>query len=414
MAKSSHHPASPGITQHHPASPSITQHHRSGSPHHVRCRESTKTSTQKAQAVIGICFERVERVTVRELPDPVIEMPTDALVRVELAGLCGSDLHPYFGREQGILPGTVMGHEFVGEVIGVGSDVRRIKIGDRVCAPFTTNCGHCHFCKIGLTSRCVSGELFGWRQKSRGSSTIEGLHGGQATMVRVPLADGTLMQIPDGISSRVALLLGDNLSTGRFAAEMADVQPSGVYAVVGCGTVGLLAIVAAQQLVAAQKSSTGKLNTLKIIAVDPCESRLKVARSLGAECYADGQQALTAVMEQTESRGADGVMEMVGLPAAQELAFAMLRPGGTLSVIGCHCSPHFTFSPANAYDKNLVYRTGRCPARHYMALLAKQMTQGHPDLSWCITHEFSLEDAEQAYEVFAGRKDQCIKAVIRM
>jgi alcohol dehydrogenase len=344
--------------------------------------------------VRAVCFEDVQRVATRELPDPLIEQAGDAIVQVEMSGLCGSDLHPYFGREVGIDPGTVMGHEFVGEVLAIGAGVSAVAVGDRVCAPFTTNCGHCYYCRIGLTSRCTRGELFGWR------SGGVGLHGAQATRVRVPLADATLMKLPRGISDELALLLGDNLSTGFFAADMVGIESDGVYVVVGCGTVGLLAIVAA-----------GRLGASRLVAIDPNEARLELARSLGAETYADGSQAIEAIGAMTDGRGADGVMELVGLPAAQKLAFHLIRPGGTMSVIGCHCTPTFAFAPADAYDKNLTYRTGRCPARAYMAKLADELVDCPLDLSWCITHRFSIDQAVGAYDVFANRKQGCIKAV---
>ena len=358
--------------------------------------------------MIGVCFQEVEKVAVENLADPVLEASTDAIVRVELAGLCGSDLHPFFGRERGILPGTVMGHEFVGEVIAVGSEVRTISQGARVCAPFTTNCGSCHFCQIGLTSRCVSSELFGWRQSSQDDSAPSGLHGGQATMIRVPHADGTLMPIPEGVTDDVALLLGDNLSTGWFAADMAGVNSNGFYSVIGCGTVGLLAILAATQLM------PERVPPDQIIAVDPCESRLEIARQLGVTTCNNPAEAQAAVMDRTQGRGVDGVMELVGLPAAQELAYRLVRPGGTLSVIGCHCTPHFAFSPADAYDKNLTYRTGRCPARSYMGRIAETVAEAAPDLSWCVTHQFPIDDAVHAYDVFSNRRDGCIKAALRM
>lgn len=347
--------------------------------------------------MIGVCFEKIGCVQVRELPDPAIETSNDAIVRVSLAGLCGSDLHPFFGREAGLEPGTVMGHEFVGEVIATGSNVKNIRVGDRVCSPFTTSCGQCYYCTAGLTSRCTTGQLFGWRQNDKG------LHGGQASLVRVPLADGTLMPIPAGMSDETALLLGDNLSTGQFAADTAGVSASGIYAVIGCGTVGLLAIAAAKTMGGGE-----------IIAVDPCQPRLEIAKSLGASTFSSADDALKAVRSRTDGRGADGIMEMVGLPDAQSLAYAMLRPGGTLSVIGCHCTPHFSFSPADAYDKNLTYCTGRCPARHYMSRLSDQAELATRDLSWCITHRFGLNDAVRAYEVFSQRQDQCIKAVLHL
>lgn len=345
--------------------------------------------------MIGVCFENIQQVAVRELPSPQIEDDRDAIVRVEMAGLCGSDLHPYFGRETGIDPGTVMGHEFVGEVIAVGDAVADFRCGDRVCAPFTTSCGRCFYCTCGLTSRCQFGQLFGWRQRG------EGLHGGQATQVRVPLADGTLMTVPDTMSDETALLLGDNLSTGFFAAEMAGVKAEGTYAVIGCGTVGLLCVVAAQ-----------RLGATEVIAIDPVESRRKMAETLGASVFPTEQEVTAAVLERTDGRGADGVMELVGLPDAQQLAYELVRPGGTLSVIGCHCTPHFAFAPSDAYDKNLTYRTGRCPARAYMSRLYQSLSADPLDLSWCATHRFGVDQAVQAYDVFANQRDGCIKALL--
>ncbi len=358
---------------------------------------SNRASTRKVISVLGVCFEAFERIGLRELPDPVIEESTDAIVQVELAGLCGSDLHPFFGRESGIDVGTVMGHEFVGQVVAVGQSVSSLKVGDRVCTPFTTNCGRCFYCREGLTSRCENGQLFGWRENG------VGLHGGQAQYVRVPSADGTLMRIPDGVSDETALLLGDNLSTGHFAAELAGIQPGGTYAVIGCGTVGLLAIAATMQK-----------NVATIVAVEPNASRRRVAQRLGAVAYADAESASQAMDDLTAGRGADAVMELVGLPEAQSLAYRLLRPGGTMSVIGCHCTPHFSFSPADAYNKNLTYRTGRCPARCLMPSLADQLARQPMDLSWCITHRFGIADAEKAYETFAYAREDCVKAVFEL
>ena len=345
----------------------------------------------------GVCFEGLEHIGIRTLDDPHLEQPGDAIVRVELAGLCGSDLHPFFGREQGLDVGTVMGHEFVGTVVAVGAAVSTMTDGDRVCAPFTTSCGTCYFCRQGLTSRCSRGQLFGWR------SGGQGLHGGQARLIRVPLADGTLLRIPEGMDDETALLLGDNLSTGYFCAEMTGIRSDGVYVVVGCGTVGLLAIACALRLGAG-----------RVFAIDPIVSRLDTARGLGALGFADPEAASQAVRDATQGRGADGVMELVGLPEAQRAAFEVVRPGGTMAVIGCHCTPHFAFSPAAAYDRNLTYRTGRCPARYYMSWLAGDLADNPMDLSWCITHRFALGEAERAWETFAHRRDGCIKAVLTL
>jgi len=184
----------------------------------------------------AITFHDLETLVFEEVDDPVLEAPSDALVRVRAAGICGSDLHPYFGRERGLDPGTVMGHEFLGEVVEVGSDVTRFGAGDRVVAPFSTSCGVCFYCRTGLTARCAEGQLFGWVQQGRG------LQGAQAELVRVPLADGTLVGVPEGMDDAVALLAGDILSTAAFAADLAGVRfLTALFTALGAGAL-LLAV----------------------------------------------------------------------------------------------------------------------------------------------------------------------------
>ena len=345
----------------------------------------------------AVCFQAVEEVACRDREDPVVIDGRDAVVRVTLAGLCGSDLHPFFGRESGLEPGTVMGHEMVGEVVELGDEAQSggtIAVGDRVFAPFSTNCGKCYYCQHGLSSRCASGQLFGWVENGAG------LEGCQSEYVRVPLADATLMKMPAGLTDEDALLLGDNFSTGYYSADMAEVKPGGVYVVIGCGTVGQLCIVAAIGMGAEQ-----------IFALDPVEDRRRQAEELGAIGLPPDEAAIKQVFAASEGRGADAVMELVGLPAAQKLAYQCVRPGGILSVIGCHCTPNFAFSPVDAYDKNLSYRTGRCPAGHYMRLLSDRVVNGEFDLSRFVTHRFDVADASRAYDLFSKRSEGCLKAV---
>jgi threonine dehydrogenase-like Zn-dependent dehydrogenase len=346
----------------------------------------------------AVCFRSPGVVAWKEVPDPRIEHPGDAVVAVDVAGLCGSDLHPYFGRERGLDPGTVMGHEFVGRVLDVGPEVRSVRPGDRVFAPFSTSCGQCVPCVSGLTSRCDRGQLFGW------ISGGAGLHGGQAERVRVPLADGTLKRVPDGLSAEAALLLGDNFSTACYCADMAEIRPEGLTVVIGCGSVGLLGILAARM----QGART-------IVAVDPVPERRTRAEALGATALAPGPDVARTVAALGAAcgsgGGADSVMEFVGLPAAQRLAWEVLRPGGVMAVIGCH-SAGFAFSPSDAYDKNLTYRTGRCPARRYMEQLTAQVVREMPHITQVITHRFEPADCVHAYDLFAHQRDGCIKAVL--
>ncbi len=339
----------------------------------------------------AVCFDGVQRVALREVPDPQLESPADAIVQVEMAGLCGSDLHVYHGREIGLDLGTVMGHEFVGRVIALGDDVRSIRIGDRVAAPFSSNCGNCFYCQRGITSRCQRGQLFGWLQNGRG------LNGCQAERVRVPFADATLLAVGDSISAAEAILVGDNLSTGYYCTDLAEVVANQTCAVVGCGTVGLLAIMAARHK-----------GVQTIFAVDQVAYRREAAEQYGSVSVAPAD-ALATIYRATDGRGADAVMELVGLPEAQQLAFEILRPGGTMGVVGCHCTPHFAFSPVQAYDRNLTYRTGRCPARTYMDRLLPLLQSRTLQVDAFLTHTFSFDECVKAYDIFSNRKENCLK-----
>ena len=343
----------------------------------------------------SVCFSDVGKVVFDEIPDPEIQDKGDVIVKTRYAGLCGSDLHAFHGRELGLDVGTVMGHEVVGEVLEVGNSVKKFVPGDIVFAPFTTSCAGCYYCTQGMTSRCSHGQLFGWIQDGIG------LNGCQSELVRIPLADGTLKKVPTGLSDVSALLLGDNFSTGFYCAEMAEVKPGGVYAVIGCGTVGLLCIIAAKSLGAE-----------RIVAIDLVENRRRQAEQLGAlSCEPDA--AVQVIRELTDGRGADSVMELVGILAAQRLAYEIVRPGGIMSVIGCHCTPNFAFSPVEAYDKNLTYRTGRCPARHYMDRLTQRVVEGEFEIDSFVTHTFAAEECVKAYDVFSNRDDNCLKAMFR-
>jgi len=344
--------------------------------------------------MFGITFQEVGQVKLSVLPDPGILAAGDAIVQVEMAGLCGSDLHPFWGREKGLDPGTVMGHEFVGRIVEVGSQVLSLSVGDQVFAPFSSNCGVCFFCTQGLPSRCPEGQLFGWRSEGRG------LHGGQAQFVRVPLADGTLVKVPPNMSHEMALLLGDNLSTGYYCTDLADVRPDGSYAVVGCGNVGLMAILAARMK-----------NCSQIVAIDPVAERRALAEQLGAHAVETAHQAQQVIAQWTDGRGADGVMELVGMPVAQRMAFDLARPGAVIATVGCHCDQSFAFSPVEAYDKNLTYRTGRCPARYYMSHLLDKPEVHALDPRPFVTHVFEVSDGPLAYDLFSKRQDGIIKGV---
>ena len=344
----------------------------------------------------ALTFHGKHVIRCETVPDPEILAPTDAIVRVRVTAICGSDLHPYHERERGLDHGTVMGHEFVGEIVETGSEVRRHRNSARVMSPFSTSCGGCFYCKLGLTSRCEAGQLYGWVENGAG------LHGAQAELVRVPLADSTLLAIPEDVSDEEGLLLGDVFSTGYFCASNAGVQPGGTYVVVGCGPVGLMAVVGARELGAE-----------RLFAVDSIPDRLERARAFGASSIDyTAEDAAAIVREATGGRGADAVLEVVGSHGAERLAMDMLRPGGTLSVVGVHNEDRFSFVPAEAYDKNLTYRVGRCPARRLMETLTPVVQRHRHDLSSIISHRLGLDQGPSAYELFDKKQDGCTKVVL--
>jgi 2-desacetyl-2-hydroxyethyl bacteriochlorophyllide A dehydrogenase len=346
--------------------------------------------------MIALTYHAPHDLRVERVPDPVLEQPTDALVRVRLAGICGSDLHVWHGRETGLDVGTVMGHEFVGEVVDTGRDVARVRTGDLVVSPFTTSCGACFFCTHELPARCTEGQLFGWVERGRG------LHGAQAELVRVPLADTTLVRLPDSIAPEAALLLGDVLPTGYHCAVMAVAGPGVVCAVVGCGPVGLMAVLAARELGAEL-----------VLAIDSVPERLDRAQRLGATPLRLGAgDPVAAVREVTDARGADAVLEAVGSPDAARLAFELVRPGGTIAAVGVHHEAAFPFSPGDAYAKNLTLRIGRCPARHYMERLLPLAERRAVELAALFTHRLPLADGPAAYDLFDRKRDGCIKVAL--
>jgi threonine dehydrogenase-like Zn-dependent dehydrogenase len=348
-------------------------------------------------------FSGIRQVTVVDKPEPRLLEPTDVLVEIELAGLCGSDLHPYRGNETGIDVGTTLGHEFTGRVVAVGAAVEQLRAGDPVMSPFSTSCGACAPCLRGLSARCERGQLFGWVEGGRG------LEGAQAGLIRVPLADATLVLRPPGLSPIEALLLGDVFATGSFIAARAAVGAATPVAVVGLGAVGLCALLASCQLGAPF-----------VAAIDAVPERLALAASFGATpvSLVDGRgQARPLADVAAEVRRAAGgegvaaVLEAVGSVDATRLAIAVLRPGGVLSIAGVHTESSFAVSPIEAYAKNLTLAIGRCPARSNLdALCALQLRERLP-LERLVTHRLPLDAAADAYRMFDEHREGCIKAV---
>lgn len=342
----------------------------------------------------ALVFRAPFDVRCEPVPDPALEDDRDAILEIVLSGVCGSDLHVYRGRETGLDPGTVLGHEYLGVVREVGAAVTSLAPGDRVVGPFSTSCGGCFYCRRGLTSRCEEGRLFGWR---RGGS---GLDGAQAEGLRVPLADSTLVRAPDDLPDERLLLLGDVLPTGLFATRLAQVGPGVATVVLGAGPVGLAAVVAAR-----------RAGAEPLFSVDPVAARRASATALGAVALGPAE-ARDAVRRATGGRGADAVLEMVGSPAASRGAIDLLRPGGIVAAAGVHTEELFAFSPAEAYDLNLTYRAGRCPARALLDEAIELARWAGDDLAPLVSHRWPITRGPEAYRLFDERPGECCKVVL--
>src|SRR5271163_959837 len=269
----------------------------------------------------AIVFEKTGTVALRDAQAPRLIEPDDALVRVTLAGICGTDLHVVAGDFKGLEPGAIIGHEFVGDAIAVGAGVRRIAVGDHVTASDFTACGHCRWCARGDHSECAHRGFFG-----TGESFGPPLSGAQAEIVRVPNAETTLAKLPRGCSDEAAILISDNLATGWAAIERARLEAGESVAVVGGGAVGQLASLCAQVAGASA-----------VVVIEPNEQRRNFARTHGALAAPPGE-ALKLIGKLTEGDGVDIVIEAVGSPATLTRAFDLVRRRGRVVSVGAHAA----------------------------------------------------------------------------
>jgi threonine dehydrogenase-like Zn-dependent dehydrogenase len=339
-------------------------------------------------------FEGPRRIEVADRPDPVVASPTDAVVRVVLTCVCGSDLWYYRGESPHAL--GPIGHEFVGVVEQVGAEVHGIAEGDLVVAPFTYSDGTCAHCRAGVTSQCVGGGSFG----------NNGIDGGQGEAVRVPLADSTLVRVPGSGHSdetmRSLLALSDVMCTGHHAAVSAGVAPGGVVAVVGDGAVGLCAVMAARRLGAA-----------RIIALSRNPARQALARSFGAtDILAErGEEATEAVLELTDGVGVDAALECVGTGQSVGTALAIARPGSIVGVVG---APHGIDVPIMdiVVFRNIGLRGGVAPARTYIPELLDDVLEGRIHPGRVFDFETDLDGIPEAYAAMDERR--AVKSLVRL
>lgn len=336
----------------------------------------------------AVVFEDVGKVKVDEVPDPSIEEPGDAVVRVTRAAICGSDLHFYHGKAP-LLPGEQIGHEGVGVVEEVGDEVSSVRPGDRVVLAFNAVCGDCWFCRRGQHSLCAEFKNLGT------GVTGGGLGGTQAERIRMPGADLNLLRIPEGMDDEQALFVGDILTTGVYGAGIAGIQPGDTVAVVGAGPVGFFA---AQ---AARAHDPGQ-----VLVLDMMADRLDLVEKVGATpINVEEKNAETAVDALTEGRGADVVIEAVGAVPAFQSAIDVVRRGGTICVVGMYVTESTELQLGIAWFRQLkILFSGVCPIHAWWDRAIEAVADGTIDPLPIISHRLPLEEAPKGYDLFDRRE----------
>jgi threonine dehydrogenase-like Zn-dependent dehydrogenase len=372
------------------------------------------------------------------VPDPKIEHPRDAIIKVTACAICGSDLHIFDGVIPQMKSGDVLGHETMGEVVEVGAENKKVKVGDRVVVPFTIACGDCFFCQRGHYSGCErtnpdhekAAKL--WGNSPAGlfgySHLLGGYAGGQAEYLRVPYADVGPLKVPDDLSDEQVLFLSDIFPTGYMGAEFCDITGGETIAVWGCGPVGQFAI-----------KSAFLLGAERVIAIDTVPERLALARQSGAETLDFMEEDIyDRIMELTRGRGADACIDAVGTepetmasadsivdrikvatfmgtdrPHVLRQAIHCCRNFGTVSIIGVYGGFVDKIPMGSAINRGLTFRMAQTPVQHYLPKLLARIEKGEIDPSFVITHRAKLEDGPELYKTFRAKQDGCIKVVMK-
>ena len=347
--------------------------------------------TQTMRAVV---YQRTGLFTLEERPVPRIQTPTDAIVRVTLASICSSDLHIKGGFVPKAVPGTIVGHEFVGVVEEIGAQVRTVKPGDRVAVNVETFCGRCFFCQRGFVNNCTD-PSGGWALGCR-------IDGGQAEYVRVPYGDNGLTKIPEGVTDRQSLFTGDILSTGYWAAQIGEIQPGDTVAVLGGGPTGLCTMMCARLYRPAH-----------ILAVEPDPARrpLALAQGWADQAVEPGPRAAELLTRWTDGRGADVVLEAAGGRDTFQTAWQLARPNGTVVVVAMYEEPQLLPLP-DMYGKNLTFKTGGVDACHCGEIL-ELIAAGRLNAEPLITHTYPLDQVMEAYDLFEQKGDGVLKIAVQ-
>ena len=332
----------------------------------------------------AVAFQAPYEVAVVDKPEPELQAPDDAIVRIDATGVCGSDLHIFHGRVQ-IEPGFTIGHEYVGEVVAAGDAVTRVAVGDRVLGCFQVACGTCWFCRHGHFHKCDGSRTFGH------GATLGGLQGTQAELALVPHANLTLRRVPDNLADEVALFAGDVCGTAYHATQA--VRPGDTVAVLGLGPVGLSAVQTAFVAGAAH-----------VIAVDSVEERLEMARRFGATAvHLTEQSPKDEVKRLTGGRGVDVAVEAVGDPRALESAIRLTSKAGVVAVIGVYaerCEVHMGL----VWIKSLELQSGQANVIGHLDAVLSLLAGGRIDPGPLVTHHMTLADAPEAYAMYDRRE----------
>jgi threonine dehydrogenase-like Zn-dependent dehydrogenase len=383
------------------------------------------------------CWMGRKHIEVRDVPDPKILNPHDAIVRITSTAICGSDVHLYDGFIPTMQRGDVLGHEFMGEIVETGKDVSNLRVGDRVVVPFPIACGRCNNCRRELFSLCENSNPNAWMaEKLWGyspcgifgySHMLGGYAGGQAEYARVPFADVGPLRVPEDLSDEQVLFLSDILPTGYMAAEQCNIKPGDIVAVWGCGPVGQFAIASAYMLGAE-----------RVIAIDRFGYRLRIAREQGgAETINyEEENVYETIREKTGGRGADACIDAVGMEAhaanawhVYDKAKTMLmmeteravvvreaimccRNGGTVSIAGVYGGFMDKFPIGAVVNRSLTIRSGQTHVHRYMRPLLERIQNGDIDPTVIITHRLPLEAAAEGYAMFTNKEDECLKVVL--
>ena len=387
----------------------------------------------------ALVWHKPSDIRCEEVPDPKIEEPGDAIIRVTLCAICGSDLHLFNGYMPGMMNGDIVGHETMGEVVEVGPEVRKLKVGDRVVIPFTIFCGHCFQCRRGNYSLCATtNRNKEMAEKAFGRTTAGlfgythltgGYAGGQAEYLRVPFADTTHIKVPqNGLSDEQLLFLSDILPTGWQAAVQCDIQPDDTVAIWGAGPVGQMAIRSAVLLGAKQ-----------VIAIDRLPERLSMAQAGGAvPINFETESVIERLEELTGGRGPEKCIDCVGMEAhvtshidsmydrvKQAVMLETDRPhvlremiyvaqgGGVLSIPGVYGGILDKIPFGAAMNKGLTFRMGQTHVNRWSDDLLRRIEEGQLDPSFVITHTVPLERGPEMYKTFRDKEDACIKVVMK-